>query len=318
MKENVAIASLKKTFDIEIKELNQVYKKNTESFSQVVSHVISSKGRVIVCGMGKSGHIGRKIFATFVSTGTPSFFLHPAEAFHGDLGVILPEDIFLGISNSGETEEVIKLIPFLKDNGNKIISMTGNSSSSLAQSSDFHLDIGVTIEACPLQLAPTSSTTATLVMGDALAIALMEAREFKPENFARFHPGGSLGRKLLGKVSDYYIDASSVHHDADFKTILGCMASSSGGIICVIDDNSDLLGVITDGDIRRKLSSGELEQLLRLKAKDIMSTNPKLVSKDTRCSDADSLMAELGINSLLVKGDNKNLYIYQNLNRKDK
>ena len=230
----------------------------------------------------------------------------------------MPEDIFLGISNSGETEEVVKLIPFLKDNGNTIISMTGNSVSTLAQSSDFHLDIGVNTEACPLQLAPTSSTTATLVMGDALAIALMEAREFKPENFARFHPGGALGRKLLGKVSDYYIQASSVHCDADFKTILGCMASSSGGIICVIDDNSDLLGVITDGDIRRTLTSGELEQLLRLRAKDIMSTNPKLVSKDTRCSDADSLMAELGINSLLVKGDNKNLYIYQNLNRKDK
>ena len=315
---NILKESLEKTFDIEINELKKVYKKNYESFVDVVTHLSNSAGRVIVCGMGKSGHIGKKIFATFVSTGTPSFFLHPAEAFHGDLGVILPEDIFLGISNSGETEEVIKLIPFLKDNGNTIISMTGNSSSSLARSSNFHLDIGVNTEACPLQLAPTSSTTATLVMGDALAIALMEAREFRPENFARFHPGGSLGKKLLGKVSDYYINASSVQCGADFKTILGCMASSSGGIICVVDDNSDLLGVITDGDIRRKLSSGELEQLLQLKAKDIMSKNPKLVSKETRCSDADSLMAELGINSLLVKGDNKSLYIYQNLNRKVK
>lgn len=310
--------SLRNTFNIEINELNQVYKKNYESFVDVVTNLSNSAGRVIVCGMGKSGHIGKKIFATLVSTGTPSFFLHPAEAFHGDLGLILPNDIFLGVSNSGETEELLKLIPFLKDNGNSIIAMTGNPNSSLATAADFHLDIGVSQEACPLQLAPTSSTTATLVMGDALAIALMEAREFKPENFARFHPGGSLGRKLLGKVSDYYIHASSVHCDADFKTILVCMASSSGGIICVIDDNSDLFGVITDGDIRRKLSSGELEQLLKLKAKDIMSTNPKLVSKDTRCSDADSLMAELGINSLLVKGDNKNLYIYQNLNRKGK
>ena len=310
--------SAKRTFKIQLEQLQLVSDKIHSSFDLAVETINLSKGRLIVSGMGKSGHIGKKIFATLVSTGTPSFFLHPAEAFHGDLGVILPGDIFLGISNSGETDELLKLIPFLKDNGNPIIAMTGNPNSTLASSADFHLDIGVSQEACPLQLAPTSSTTATLVMGDALAIALMEAREFKPENFARFHPGGSLGRKLLGKVSDYYIDASSVHHDADFKTILGCMASSNGGIICVIDDNSNLLGVITDGDIRRKLSSGELEQLLQLKAKDIMSTNPKLVSKDTRCSDADSLMAELGINSLLVKGDNKNLYIYQNLNRKDK
>lgn len=313
-----ALSSAKSTFEQQAEQLLLVARKIDDTFNSAVELICRGEGRLIVSGMGKSGHIGKKIFATLVSTGTPSFFLHPAEAFHGDLGLILPNDIFLGISNSGETEELLKLIPFLKDNGNLIIAMTGNPKSSLATASEFHLDIGVSQEACPLQLAPTSSTTATLVMGDALAIALMEAREFKPENFARFHPGGSLGRKLLGKVSDYYIDASSVHHGADFKTILGCMASSSGGIICVIDDNLDLLGVITDGDIRRKLSSGELEQLLRLKAKDIMSTSPKLVSKDTRCSDADSLMAELGINSLLVKGDNKNLYIYQNLNRKDK
>lgn len=308
----------KNTFHLQAKQLHEVASKLDNQFANVIEKIVEGNGRLIISGMGKSGHIGKKIFATLVSTGTPSFFLHPAEAFHGDLGLILPNDIFLGISNSGETEELLKLIPFLKDNGNLIIAMTGNPKSSLATASEFHLDIGVSQEACPLQLAPTSSTTATLVMGDALAIALMEAREFKPENFARFHPGGSLGRKLLGKVSDYYIGASSVHHDADFKTILGCMASSNGGIICVIDDNSNLFGVITDGDIRRKLSSGELEQLLQLKAKDIMSINPKLVSKDTRCSDADSLMAELGINSLLVKGDNKNLYIYQNLNRKDK
>lgn len=311
------IVSARNTFQLQANQLQVVSHKIDEQFTCVIEKIITGSGRLIISGMGKSGHIGKKIFATLVSTGTPSFFLHPAEAFHGDLGVILPEDIFLGISNSGETEELLKLIPFLKDNGNSIIAMTGNPGSSLAMAAEFHLDIGVSQEACPLQLAPTSSTTATLVMGDALAIALMEAREFKPENFARFHPGGSLGRRLLGKVSDYYTQASSVHCDSDFKAILGCMASSYGGIIGVVDNHSDLVGVITDGDIRRKLSGDELAPLLKLRAKDIMSSNPKLVSKNTRCSDADSLMVELGINSLLVKGDDENLYIYQNLNRKD-
>lgn len=300
--------------NIEAKAISFVGSKLEKDFDLIVELLSRSKGRLIVCGMGKSGHIGRKIFATLVSTGTPSMFMHPAEAFHGDLGMVLAEDIFLAISNSGETDEILKLIPFLKDNGNTLISMTGNPQSTLAKVSDFHIDVGVEKEACPLQLAPTASTTATLAMGDALAVALMKARDFQPENFARFHPGGSLGKRLLGRVNDYMKPAVTIESSAEFKTVLSKLTESVGGIICVLE-GSKLAGVITDGDIRRKLSNNDVAEVVRLTARDLMSSNPRTVSSDTRCSDADNLMVQKGVNSLLVIDNADNLFIYQNLNR---
>lgn len=305
----------KNVFSLEMASLDFVQKKLDEQFDKVVEAVLHSSGRVVVCGMGKSGHIGRKIFATLVSTGTPSIYLHPAEAFHGDLGVVLKQDIFLALSNSGETEELIKLIPFLKDNGNMLISLTGNPSSTLARASDYHIDIGVDQEACPLQLAPTSSTTSTLVMGDAIAVALMKARNFQPENFARFHPGGALGRKLLGKISEFMQPAETVELESDIKATLTKMAQSSCGMICVINQKGELKGVITDGDIRRALSLYEVSDFVGLKPADLMTKNPLVVTDDIRCSDADKVMAKEGVNGLVVLGKANNLYIYHNLNR---
>lgn len=295
--------------------LHHVAQKLDANFDGAVQAIVAAKGRTIVCGMGKSGHIGKKIFATLVSTGTPSMFLHPGEAFHGDLGMVLPEDVFLAISNSGETEEILKLVPFIKDSGNILIAMTGNPASSLASVADFHLDIGVEKEACPLQLAPTASTTATLAVGDALAVALMKARDFRAENFARFHPGGSLGRKLLGRVRDFMREIVSVTPEQDFKSVLTAMSQSAGGIICVVK-NGVLQGVITDGDIRRSLSRNDIQDVVRYAACDIMTTRPRKVTPDTRCSDADALMNEAGINGLLVEGDAGRFFVYHNLNRK--
>src|SRR5690606_22710525 len=191
-----------RVFGIEADAIRALAGQIDECFSQTVDKILRSRGRTIVCGMGKSGIIGKKIAATFASTGTPSFFMHPGEAYHGDLGMVTPDDVFIAISYSGETDEVVKLLPFLKDNGNFLIAITGNAASTLATAANCHLNVHVPREACPLHLAPTSSTTATLAMGDALAVSLMEARDFKPENFARFHPGGSLGRRLLGRVEN--------------------------------------------------------------------------------------------------------------------
>lgn len=305
----------KNVFELEMSSLNFVKNKLDDQFNKVVDALLYSSGRVVVCGMGKSGHIGKKIYATFVSTGTPSIYLHPAEAFHGDLGVVLKKDIFLALSNSGETEELVRIIPFLKDNGNMLVSLTGNPNSTLATSSDYHIDIGVDQEACPLQLAPTSSTTSTLVMGDAIAVALMKARNFQPENFARFHPGGALGRKLLGKISEFMLPAKTVGLKADIKNTLTKMTQSSCGMICVTNTEGKLEGVITDGDIRRALSSYEVSDFIALTPIDLMTSNPLVVTGDMRCSDADNIMAQEGVNGLVVVGKENKLYIYHNLNR---
>src|SRR5690606_14608089 len=193
-------ASALRVFAIEAEAVGNLANLIDDDFSRAVEQILQSRGRTIVCGMGKSGIIGRKIAATMASTGTPSFFMHPGEAYHGDLGMVTSDDTFIAISFSGETDEVLKLLPFLKDNGNFIVAITGNPESTLATAADCHLNVRVDEEACPLRLAPTSSTTATLAMGDAMAVTLMEARGFRPENFARFHPGGSLGRRLLSRV----------------------------------------------------------------------------------------------------------------------
>ena len=288
----------KEVFDIESKAISGLSNLLDDNFTDSVECILGCEGRVIVCGMGKSGIIGKKIVATFASTGTPSFFMHPGEAYHGDLGMVTRDDVFLALSNSGETEEVVKLLPFLKENQNTVISMTGNVNSTLARASHFHLNIKVHTEACPLQLAPTASTTATLAMGDALAVTLMRARKFQPENFAKFHPGGSLGRRLLHRVEDEMQCDSLpfVSKDAGILDLIRAMTLSGLGL-CVIDDKER--GVITDGDIRRSIEIYG-EALFSMRAEEIMCRQPITVEVGTRMEDALSLMETRKITSLLV------------------
>jgi arabinose-5-phosphate isomerase len=269
-------------------------------FSQAVEAIILTKGRTIICGMGKSGIIGKKIAASFASTGTPSFFIHPGEAFHGDLGMVTPEDVFIAISNSGETDEVLKLLPFLSNNNNFVISITGNVESTLAKNSQCHLDIAVPKEACLLQLAPTSSTTATLVMGDALTVALMEERNFQPENFARFHPGGNLGRRLLSKVRDEMITESLpiVSQQDSLIDVISSITSGQLGLALVMNEN-DVLSIITDGDLRRAMDFHG-KKTFDLVAKDIAKENPLTVSEELSVQSAFEIMDKKNINSLVV------------------
>ncbi len=299
-----------RVLNLEAKAISGLVDKLNEQFEYIVSSILNSNGRVVVCGMGKSGLIGKKIMATFASTGTPSFFMHPGEAFHGDLGMITPDDVMLSISNSGETDEVLKLLPFLKDNGNTIISMTGNPQSTLAGASDFHIDVSVEVEACPLQLAPTASTTAALAMGDALAVSLMEAREFKPENFARFHPGGSLGRKLLLSVADEMVtdNLPVVSPDCEAKELLSKMTQVGIGIAVVVNKEQEVIGIVTDGDLRRIIDQAH-NDFFKLKAKEFMTQHPVSVGVKTRMSDALALMERRKVHSLLVCEDSKLLGI---------
>jgi len=290
----------KEVFDIESKEIKNLSKFLDSNFDNAINSIINSKGKVIISGMGKSGIIGKKISATLASTGTPSFFLHPAEAYHGDLGMIESHDIVILISNSGETDEILKLIPFLKSQKNIIISMSGNKNSTLSKNTDYHLNISVEKEACPLQLAPTSSTTATLVMGDAIAITLMKLRDFKDENFAKFHPGGSLGRRLITTV-----DTLMKKHNlpicnpkTSIKDIIHKITDGKCGLVVVIK-NRTIKGIITDGDIRRAMEQKE-SKFFNLKAKDIMSRNPQTIYKNEKLIEADKIMKKSKINSLIV------------------
>ena len=289
----------------EIEGLDYMAKRLGFEFEVAINAIINTKGRTIICGMGKSGIIGKKIAASFASTGTPSFFMHPGEAFHGDLGMVKPEDVFIAISNSGETDEVLKLLPFLRDNDNFIIAITGKENSTLSSNSHCHLDICVPKEACPLQLAPTSSTTATLVMGDALTVALMGVRGFKPENFARFHPGGSLGRKLLSKVSDEMITENlpRVPSNADFVSIIHKISSSQLGLT-LVNLNNETLAIITDGDLRRAMES-KGRDVFDLVATDIASINPASISPELNIQEAYLEMESKGITSLIVRENNR-------------
>ncbi len=291
------IDTAKRVFQIEAEAIQALSQQLDNHFSQSVDAILTTEGRVVICGMGKSGLIGKKIMATLASTGTPCFFMHPGEAFHGDLGMVSPKDIFIALSNSGETEEVIKLIPFLKDNGNLIIAMTGRPDSTLAQNADFHLNIAVPQEACIHQLAPTSSTTATLVMGDALAVALMEKRDFKPQDFARFHPGGSLGRKLLTRVKHEMKSDNLpfVTANASMKDVIHTMTEGRLGL-CIVDQGK---GIITDGDLRRQMEEHP-DGFMQQTAADIMSPNPKTIDAEARLSDAEEQMNQQKITSLLV------------------
>ncbi|MEZ9758784.1 SIS domain-containing protein [Vibrio breoganii] len=288
----------------EIEGLDYMAKRLGSEFEVAINAIINTKGRTIICGMGKSGIIGKKIAASFASTGTPSFFMHPGEAFHGDLGMVKPEDVFIAISNSGETDEVLKLLPFLRDNDNFVIAITGKENSTLASNSHCHLDIAVPKEACPLQLAPTSSTTATLVMGDALTVALMDVRGFKPENFARFHPGGSLGRRLLSKVRDemFSDNLPCVSSNADFTSIIHKISSSHLGLT-LVNLNNETLAIITDGDLRRAMES-KGRDAFDLVAKDIASINPASISPELNIQEAYEVMESKGITSLIVQENN--------------
>ncbi|ADU64937.1 KpsF/GutQ family sugar-phosphate isomerase [Desulfurispirillum indicum] len=298
------LQSARQVITTEATEVARLVEHLDMDFARSVEAILQSRGRVIVCGMGKSGIIGKKIAATMASTGTPSFFMHPGEAYHGDLGMVTPDDVFIAISHSGETDEVVKLIPFLQDNGNYLIALTGNPASTLARAAHSHLNTGVTREACPLQLAPTSSTTATLVLGDALAVTLMEARNFQPENFARFHPGGSLGRKLLTRVEQVMKQDNLPFVDSQtgMKDIIHTMSEGRCGLAIVVNAQNFLVGIITDGDLRRAMDKRQ-EDFFRLSAQDIMTREPKTVAPQTRLVDAEALMISRKINSLLVAQD---------------
>ncbi len=260
-------------------------------FTAAVEIILACKGRVIVTGMGKSGLIGKKIAATLASTGTPSFFLHPAEGIHGDLGMVTTDDIVLAISNSGETAEIISIIPTIKRIGAQLIAMTGRDESTLARVADIFLDVAVEKEACPLGLAPTASTTATLALGDALAVALLSCRKFTPEDFALFHPGGSLGRKLLLTVEDVMHSGNDnpvISIEKTVKEALFTMTAKGLGATTVIADDGRLLGIITDGDIRRGIEKGH--DFLDAPVDAIMTKTPRTITKDRLAAQALSLM----------------------------
>ena len=288
-------------FEIEAAAVSGLRDGLDPDFSAAVASILVSDGRVIVCGIGKSGIIGKKMAATLASTGTPSFFMHPGEAFHGDLGMVTSADVFVAISYSGETEELVRLLPFLRANGNGIIAITGNASSTLARNCDRHLSVRVEREACPLQLAPTASTTATLAMGDALAVALMKARDFQPQDFARFHPGGSLGRRLLQRVRDEMRsdDLPFVSLDASAEAVLDTMTRGRLGIALVGDDRQAALGIITDGDLRRAIQTHRTG-FFGITAAEMMTPSPITIGVDGNMQTAIELMARHQITLLVV------------------
>lgn len=305
----------KTVFNTEIDSLQQIASELDAEFAKAVQLVLESSGRFIIIGMGKSGIIGKKIAATLASTGTASFYVHPGEAFHGDLGMIQPGDVTLLISNSGETEELIRIIPFLTWQKNKMIALTGNPQSTLARNAHSVLNIAVAKEACNNNLAPTSSTTATLVMGDALAVTLSTLKQFMPEDFARFHPGGSLGRKLLTKVHEVMRskDLPICSSLASFRDVVSKMNQGRLGLAIIID-NDQLSGIITDGDLRRALNN--FENPISLKASEFMTASPKTIHKDEMFSAAEEIMQAHKINSMVVVDEGKSvvgvLQIYNN------
>ncbi|EHJ4715934.1 KpsF/GutQ family sugar-phosphate isomerase [Campylobacter coli] len=301
----------KEVFATEAKAIEDLALNLDENFSKAIELMLHTKGRCIVSGMGKSGHIGAKIAATLASTGTPSFFIHPGEALHGDLGMLTPDDVLIAISNSGETEEILKIIPAIKKRKIPLIAMCGKENSTLVKQGDIFLNISVKEEACPLQLAPMSSTTATLVMGDALAAALMKARNFRPDDFALFHPGGSLGRKLLTRVSDLMVSKNLpiVHPDTEFNDLVDVMTSGKLGL-CLVLENEKLVGIITDGDLRRALKANDKPRF-DFKAKEIMSINSKVVDADAMASEAEEIMLKYKIKEIVVSKEDKVVGIIQ-------
>jgi arabinose-5-phosphate isomerase len=299
-----ALSLAVETLHIEAQAVTDMAARLDERFARAVALVLASRGRVVVMGMGKSGHVGRKIAATLASTGSPAMFVHPAEASHGDLGMITVGDVVLGISNSGESEELTTLLPLIKRMGVPLIALTGRAESTLGRHADVVLDASVAKEACPHNLAPTASTTAQLAMGDALAVALLDARGFRADDFARSHPGGALGRKLLTLVSDVMrsgADLPRVVQDADLMALMREVSAKGLGMSAVVDGDDRVLGVFTDGDLRRLIEkSGSSVDLRSLRAQDVMHANPRTVTADALAVEAAGLMEANRITSVLV------------------
>ena len=290
----------RKAINTEMLALKHMKETLGDNFADAVELILACSGKCIVTGMGKSGLVGRKIAATLASTGTPSFFLHPGEAFHGDLGMISKEDVVLALSYSGETDEILKIVPFIHSNGNKLISMTGNPESALAKNSDVHLDVSVEEEACILHLAPTTSTTAQIAMGDALAVSLMQMRGFTSVDFARLHPGGSLGRRLLMTVGNVMRshDLPVVAPDCSATDMIHAISKGGLGLI-IICDGERIEGIVTDGDVRRAMERRRAE-FFNIKAADIATPNPKTISADRKLIEAEKMMTRNKVTSLLV------------------
>ena len=296
-----ALAMARATFDIEAAAVLGLKDQVGESFVHAVAMVLAIKGRVVVMGMGKSGHVGRKIAATLSSTGTPALFVHPAEASHGDLGMVTPQDLVLMISNSGESDEINAIVPVLKRLGSPLIAMCSNGQSSMAQYASIWLNTGVAKEACPLNLAPTASTTAQLAMGDALALALLEARGFQAEDFARSHPGGALGRRLLTHVSDVMRKGDAlprVGPGAGFSELMREMSNKGLGAAAIVEDTGQVLGIFTDGDLRRLVEKGL--DLRAMTARDVMQSQPVTIDEHALAVEAVDLMEGRRITSVLV------------------
>ena len=274
-----------------------------EEFEKAVQLILQTKGRVVVCGMGKSGLVGKKMMATFASTGTPSFFMHPAEAFHGDLGMLAREDLLILISYSGETDEILNLLPSIKHFGNKIISIVGNNQSTMAKHSDIVLNVRVEKEVCPNNLAPTTSTLATMGMGDALAVALIKERGFQAADFARYHPGGSLGRRLLTRVKDvmHTRNLPAVHADMPLKDAVLAISEGRLGLVVIVE-LGQVKGIVTDGDLRRALVNRV--DINQAQIGDIMTENPVTITPDMMLADAENLMLEKKIKALIVVDQN--------------
>lgn len=291
------------TLAIEISELEKLKERISDEFVKAVEIIHSAKGKLIVVGIGKSAHVGNKIVATLNSTGTPSQFLHASEAIHGDLGVIQKQDVVLCISNSGNSPEITNLVAYLKDYSSALIGMTGNRKSKLAEYSDVILDTHVDLEACPNKLAPTSSTTAQMALGDALAICLMELNDFKENDFAKFHPGGSLGKNLTAKVEQFLSSQKpQVSEDSSIRDVIISISGSSHGIT-VVTDEEQITGVITDGDLRRMLMNGD--DISKVLAKDIMSASPKTVEKEALAKEAMKILKDNNIGQLIVTENGK-------------
>jgi arabinose-5-phosphate isomerase len=296
-----ALDLAKQVLAIEAEAIHSLAARLGATFLDAVALLLNCKGRVVVSGIGKSGHIARKIASTMASTGTPAYFVHPAEASHGDIGMITRDDVLIALSNSGESEELLTIVPLLKRQGARLIAITGNADSSLAREADVHLDARVEKEACPLNLAPTASTTAALALGDALAVALLDAKGFGAEDFARSHPGGALGRRLLTRVRDVMRigdDVPTVPDSAGFSEAMLEMSKKRMGMTAVLDATGCVSGVFTDGDLRRTLA--QVDDIKAARIADIMTRNPRTIGPDKLAVEAVQIMEDHKVNQLLV------------------
>lgn len=309
MNQHDFIRSAKAVLQLESASVTKLIDRLDHDFDSACHLVLGCEGRVIVVGIGKSGHIGNKIAATFASTGTPAFFVHPSEASHGDLGMITPKDLVIAISNSGNTPEILTILPIIKRMGVKLISLTGNPTSGIATQADINLDVSVEKEACPLNLAPTASTTTTLAMGDALAVAVLEARNFNEQDFARSHPGGALGKRLLLYVEDLMHkgdDVPTIKNTAFLDDALLEMSQKGLGMTAVINDDNTLCGIFTDGDLRRALSKHpEAKKLNQIAISELMNTQPFTVNAGILAAELISIMQQQSINGVFVIDDNQ-------------